>query len=85
MYKQLTIPYPMTAIRILPDGTETHIRYGSYEAILIVSDNGHPITPTVQLSVATHEVTEVECLDGSIVKFDTPFYKTNKGCKHELV
>lgn len=73
-YKQLTFPEPTTVTRKNVDGTEEKIRYGYYESVLIVKENNRPVTATITLEVSPKPVTEVECLDGSKLFFDPPFY-----------
>lgn len=74
MLKQLTFPHPMT---VTLNGEK--VRFGAYEACMIIGENGYRLEPTVKLSSATIWVTEVELADGQIMIFDEPFYKTNVG------
>lgn len=72
--KQITIPYPVIAYHIYPDGREEQVKYGQYEAIEIVTENGWPVERTKQLHACQHFVTHVEKPDGTIVAFVNYFY-----------
>lgn len=74
MSKQLTFPHPTTVTKIYPDGRSERLRYGQYEAVVIVKENGFPTDRTKILIPPTHLVVEVECEDGTRLVFDEPFY-----------
>jgi hypothetical protein len=78
MSKQLTFPRPTTVTRKWPDGREERIRYGHFESVMIVKENGWPVDRTKILIVPTHPVTDVECEDGSLLIFDEPLYVIEK-------
>lgn len=73
MSKQLTFPYPVEVTRIY-DGRQERLRYGYFEAVMIVKENGYPVDRCKKLIPPRHPVTEVECEDGSKLVFDKPFY-----------
>lgn len=72
--KQLTFPKPTVATRIKPSGETEDVRYGQYEAVMIVTENGLPVNRTKILIPPTHPVTEVVCVDGTKLLFKEPFY-----------
>lgn len=74
MSRQLTFPYPTTATKIHPDGRQDRLRYGQYEAVMIVKENGYPTDRCRILIPPRYPVTEVECDDGTKLVFDEPFY-----------
>ena len=74
MSKQLTFPKPTVATKIYPDGRQERLRYGQYEAVIIVKENGLPTDRCRTLIIPTHPVTEVQCADGTKLVFDEPFY-----------
>ena len=74
MSKQLTFPHPTVVTKIHLDGREERLRYGQYEAVMIVKENGHPVNRMKILIPPRYFVTEVECEDGTKLIFDEPFY-----------
>lgn len=74
MSKQLTFPKPTVVTKIYHDGRQERLRYGQYEAVMIVRENGHPVDRTKKLIPPTHLVTDVDCEDGTKLVFDEPFY-----------
>jgi hypothetical protein len=72
--KQLTFSKPTTCTHIYTDGHEERVRYGQYEAIQIIKENGWDVHRTKILTVPTYLVTEVTRYDGVKVIFDEPFY-----------
>lgn len=79
MSKQLVFPWPMNVTKIYPDGRRERLRYGKYEAVMIDSENGHPVDRCKKiLTPPRSPVTEVECADKTRLVFDEPFYLTNE-------
>ena len=78
MSKQLTFPKPTDVTKIHKDGKEEKLRYGQYESVMIVKENGWHVDRGRKLVCAYHPVTEVECEDGSKLIFDEPFYTIEK-------
>lgn len=78
MSKQLTFPHPMTCTHVYTDGRTEKVKYGQYEAIKIVSENGWAVYRTKILTVPSYFVEEVMKEDGTKVIFDEPFYLTEK-------
>jgi hypothetical protein len=74
MSKQLTFPRPTTATKVYPDGRQERLRYGQFEAVMIVKENDLPVNRTKILIPPRHPVTRVECEDGTKLVFDEPFY-----------
>lgn len=74
MPRQLTFMSPTTVTKIYPDGTQERLKYGQFEAVMIVSENGMPANRTSYLMPPRYPVTEVKCIDGSTLIFDKPFY-----------
>jgi len=74
MSKQLTFTRPTTVTKVYSDGRQERLRYGQYEAVMIVKENGLPTDRLKPLVVPTRPVTEVECEDGSKLIFEEPFY-----------
>jgi hypothetical protein len=76
--KQLTFPHPINATKVFPDGHKERWRYGQYEAVLIVKENGYHVNRSQILVAAHHPVHEVTCADGTKLIFDKPFYYIEK-------
>ena len=77
--KQITFPRPTTCTHVLSDGSSERVRYGQYESIVIVSENGWPlrdIYENVPMTPPRHEAKHVVKTDGTKVIFDEPFYLT---------
>ncbi len=74
MPRQLTFPQVMDCTHIHPDGREENVRYGKFEAIIIVAENGWPTDRTVPAIVPSHFVTEVTKEDGTRVVFGKPWF-----------
>lgn len=74
MAKQLTFPEPTIATKIHQDGRQEQLRYGQYEAVMIIKENGLPVDRNKILIPPRYPVTEVECEDGTKLIFDKPFY-----------
>jgi len=74
MAKQLTFNQPHTCTHIYPDGKSERVRYGYYESIKIVSENGWPVDRCKPLIVPYNLVEEVVKEDGTKVIFDNPFF-----------
>lgn len=78
--KQITFPSPKLVTKYAPDGSCLGVyRYGQYEAILVVKENGYEVGGTVKLSSQTIPVTHLELEDGHILQIERPWYCTNKG------
>ena len=75
--KQLTFPAVTHATRVI-NGEADHVIIGQYEAVMIVKENGHEVGGTITCAIPTYEVTDVECVDGTRLYFDEPFYYINK-------
>ena len=78
MSKQLTFPRAINATAIYPDGSQTRLRFGHYESVMIVKENGLDVGRTVPLTAPYSPVTEVECEDGVKLIFDSSFYCVEK-------
>lgn len=76
--RQVTFPHPMNCIHIYPDGREERVRYGQYEGINIVTENGWPSDRTRILIVPSYYIEEVTKEDGTRVIFDKPFMLIEK-------
>lgn len=76
--KQLTFPYPTICTHVYPDGTTERVKYGYFESIQIVSENGHNVNRTITLEMPTHLVLYVIKSDGTKVIFDKPWYMINE-------
>jgi hypothetical protein len=76
--KQLTFPCPMTCTHIYTDGSEERVRYGQYEGIQIIEENGWDTSRTKILIVPCYLVSEVTKEDGTKVIFDEPWYAIEK-------
>lgn len=79
--KQVVFPRPTTCTHVYADGSEERVRYGQYEGIKIISENGWPIQrlSKVFLNVPIpYWVSEVVKEDGTKVIFDEPFYCIEK-------
>ncbi len=74
MSKQLTFPHPTVVNKIYLDGRQEQLRYGQYEAVMIVKENGFPTDRWKIPTPPRYPVTEVECEDGTKLIFDKPFY-----------
>ena len=74
MSKQLTFPCPTAVVKIDSSGRIQHLIYGTYEAVMIVKENGLDVHRTKQLIPPKYPVEEVECEDGSKLLFPEPFY-----------
>jgi len=72
--KQLTFPHPMECTHIYKDGREEKVRYGYFESIAIIAENGHPIGHCVLAIVPSYYVEEVTKVDGTKVVFDKPWF-----------
>lgn len=72
--KQLTFPYPMNCIHIYPNGYEEQVRYGYYESVNIIAENGWPVGRTTTLVVPQYLCTEVTKTDGVRIIFEKPFF-----------
>lgn len=73
--KQITFPHRMSATHVYPDGSIECVRYGQYEAIVIVKENGWPVNRTVKLGMPNrYKITEMEKVDGTKVIFDEPYW-----------
>ena len=76
--KQLVFPRPMTCTHIYPDGREERVRYGYFEAIKIVSENGWPVNRMETLIPPRYCLEEVVKTDGTKVVFDEPICLLNE-------
>lgn len=76
--KQLTFLGPMTCIHIYPDGTEERVRYGYFEGIQIITENGWDVSRSIILILPRYLVSEVVKTDGTKVIFDEPWYLIEK-------
>lgn len=74
--KQLTFSRSLTVTKIYPDGKEEKLRFGQFESVMIVKENGLDVDRCRILTPPTCPVTEVECVDGTKLVFDEPFYFT---------
>ncbi len=72
--RQLTFPYPMNCTHIYPNGYEEKVRYGYFEGVEIVAENGWPCGRTVTLAVPQYLCTEVTKTDGVRIIFEKPFF-----------
>jgi len=81
MSKQLTFPYPTIVTAIHPDGRHIEVRFGHYEAVMIVKENGHDVHRTKELHGGKYPVTNVELEDGTKLVFDKPLYHIEKSSK----
>lgn len=72
--KQITFCEPTVCTHIFPDGTMGKVRYGYYESIMIVKENGWPVDRCVVLTMPTYLVQEVIKENGTKVVFDSPFW-----------
>jgi hypothetical protein len=71
--KQFVFPYPMNCTHIYPDGREEKVRYGQYESIDIISENGWAVDRCVPLVVPAYYIEEVVKTNGTKIIFDEPF------------
>lgn len=79
--KQLIFPRPMNCTHIYSDGRQERVRYGQYETIQIISENGWPTNRQlggVTLVGSYYFVSEVIKEDGTKVVFDEPWYIIEK-------
>lgn len=74
MSKQLMFSRPTVVTKINLDGSEEKMRYGQYETVMIVKENGFSVDRCRTLVVPSYPVTEVDCEDGAKLIFDEPFY-----------
>ena len=65
---------PTTVTKVHKDGRKERLRYGQYEAVLIVKENGWDVNRAKILIPPRHPVLFVDCEDGSRLMFDEPFY-----------
>lgn len=79
--KQITFPFPKLVTKYSPDGSCLGVyRYGQYEAVLVVKENGYEVGGTISLAIPNYPVTHLELEDGHILQIERPWYKINKGC-----
>lgn len=71
--RQFTFPRPMICTHIYPDGREEQVKYGHFESILIVAENGWEVYRTKILTPPQYLVTELTKVDGTKVVSDEGF------------
>lgn len=76
--KQLTFSKITDCTHIYQDGRQERMRYGCYESINIVAENGWDVNRAIILIMPSYYVEEVTMLDGTRVVFDEPFYLIEK-------
>lgn len=79
MPTQLTFPCNTRADAHLPNGISYPLVFGAYEAVMIVKENGYEVGGSMTLLADIYPVTNVELVDGTVLHFPVPFYKTNRG------
>lgn len=75
--KQLTFPYPMNCIHVYPNGHEEKVRYGYYEGVEIIAENGWTFNDRrrdMTLTPPQYLCTEVTRKDGVRIIFEKPFF-----------
>jgi hypothetical protein len=74
MSKQLTFPRVVTVTAVYPDGKQEKIRYGHYESVRVVKENGYDVHRTKKLHAARYPVTNIELENGTKLLFDESIY-----------
>ena len=78
MSKQITFGKPIECTHLYPDGTQERVRYGHFESILIVKENGWDALRTKILGMPRYCVEEVELVNGTKIIFDKPFIEIHE-------